>query len=351
MIRKRSISVFVVMSLAACTPAAPDTVEIVRPVYAHRVAAGGENIARTFSGIVGVAGGVDLGFDVSGRIIELKARTGQTYQQGAVLARMDASDYRADANNAEAQFAVAEADLNRTLRLFESNTASKSQLDADMARREAAKASLAIARKRLRDCALIMPYAGVIGRVVADSQQVVSPGQTVVTIQNQEGFEIEFGVPVDIIDLIAMGQEIRIKLGAYPDREYAGIVQEIAPQISDNTTYPITARFEGEAAGIKEGMDGEVSIQLPNPNGVAIVVPAVAIAGSPSGGAYAWIVEGTGELATVTKREVSVGPLRRNGTLEVSAGLAVGELIVSRGVHRVHDGQTVRVLSATPAEF
>ena len=336
------------IALAGCSEDTAPTEEIVRPVYVHEVTAGSATIARSFSGVVGVAEGVDLSFEVSGRIVELTAKAGQSYDRRAVLARLDSSDYLSDLNNAEAQFAVAEADLNRTLRLFESNTASKSQLDADMAKREAAKASLDIAKKKLRNCRLTMPYAGVIGRVVADSQQVIGPGDTIVTIQNREGFEIEFGVPVDVIDLMKGGAAVDITVGAFPERAYDGVIQEIAPQIGENTTYPVTARFVNNPPEVKEGMDGEVSVTLPNPNGSAMAVPSVAVASAPDGSRYAWVIEPSGDFATVRRRVIVVGTLRPDGMLEVRSGLSENDRIVSRGVHRVREGQSVKILSAKP---
>jgi RND family efflux transporter MFP subunit len=320
-----------------------------RPVFTHRVKKPQPTVKRSFSGMVRALDGVELAFEVGGRMIEIIAEEGRIYSAGTELARLDDTGYRADFNNAQAHYAAAEADLQRTLRLYENANASKSQLDGAMVARETAKANRSIANKRLTDSVLRMPYDGIVGRVVANKHSVVSTGDTVVSIRGEVGLQMEIGVPATVIDQIEVGMRASVRLGSLPHLSETAVVGQVSPQISDNTTYLVTLDFEDPSKEILEGMDGEATLELPNPAGDTITVPLVCVAGGGDEGAYVWVVkpfaadgEAAGE-AVLKRRTVTLGQLRDENHIEIATGLTTDEIIVSRGVHRVEDGQ--RVLS------
>ena len=334
--------------VTACAPEQQKPAPLpLRAVYVHQVAPPQETITRSFSGVIESAEGVGLGFEVSGRIIEIPVKEGRRYQKGELLARLDDTGFRADMNNAQAQFAAADADMQRALRLFESRNASKSQLDAAMAARETAKANLDIASKRLRDCRLRMPYSGVIGHVDGDNQQVINAGQSVVTIQGEGGLHLEVGVPADVIQSIEVDQIATVRLGSISGHRYRAQVTEVSPQIAGNTTYPVKLTLEDPGPEVREGMDGEAEIEIPGTGGLVLVVPLSCVATSPDGKSFVWAVDGVeDDRATVSRQYVRTGELRDHGQIEILDGLQAGESIVSRGVHRLQEGLRVRLSSA-----
>lgn len=322
-----------------------------RPVYTHLIKTPQETVERSFSGMVRSLEGVELGFEVGGRIIELTAEEGRSYPPNTPLARLDDTGYRADFNNAQAHFAAAEADLQRTLRLYENANASKSQLDSAMASRETAKANLDIAEKRMADTILRMPYDGVVGRVIADKQGVISPGAPVVSIRGENGLNIEIGIPATVVDQVKVGMEADVKLGSLPHLKQKAIVDQISPQISENTTYLVTLNLQDPSREVLEGMDGEATLVLPNPAGSTIAVPLVCVASGGDRSSYVWVVKpfatdgesNSNREAVITRRKVTTGQLRGNNQVEILEGLVSGEFIVSRGVHQVEEGQTVLI--------
>ena len=73
------------------------------------------------------------------------------------------------------------------------------------------------------------------------------------------------------------------------------------------------------------------------------VLPLSAVVNDPDG-VYVYIVESTGENgeAVVTRRPVELGELIQDG-VEVVAGLAPGDDVVTAGVSVIRDGQRVLV--------
>lgn len=332
--------------LPACEGERPAAAPDPRPVYTFEVKAPVPTTAHSFSGLVRAAEGVDLGFEISGRVLEMNADDGVRYEQGAVLARIDATGYLADLHNAEAQFASADAEMERTLRLYENSNASKSALDSAMAARGAAKANLDIARKRVGDATLRMPYPGVIGKVLIKEQQVVVAGQPVLAIRGESGLEMEIGVPARWIEQVRLDQPARIRLGSLPDLALQGHVSEISPQISPNTTYAVTVSVHDPPPKVLEGMDGEATLEMRNPGGPASSIPLGAVTGAAAGQMFVWTVRpdpGGGMQASAHRRPVELGQLRAGGEVEVLAGLEVGELVVVRGLNHLEEGQSVLV--------
>jgi multidrug efflux pump subunit AcrA (membrane-fusion protein) len=102
-----------------------------------------------------------------------------------------------------------------------------------------------------------------------------------------------------------------------------------------------------EGTEILPGMAGKAQIisQPPQDSGqVGIEVPATAVfTGEDMTRSYVWVIDETNK--TLSRREVEVGGLSRFGT-RITSGLAPGEWIVTKGVHSVEQGETVRILEA-----
>jgi multidrug efflux pump subunit AcrA (membrane-fusion protein) len=80
-----------------------------------------------------------------------------------------------------------------------------------------------------------------------------------------------------------------------------------------------------------------------------ILVPAAAV-GEDREGRFVFVLEATGDgYGTVHRRTVEVGALTGSG-LEIRSGVSDGELLVTAGVHRLVEGQKVRVLD-TPGDL
>jgi len=316
-----------------------------RPVYTMTVTEPKETVERSFSGLVASAEGTNLAFEVGGRIVEVIAEEGVSYKAGDVLARMDSSEYVNQLNGARAQLTEAEQTLRRTQQLFESGNASKSQLESAIAREKSARSSFKSSEKRVNDTVLKMPYAGVISTVDIDPEQVVNGGQPVMTIQGEGGMEFEVGIPAELVRFVKVKDKATISLGSLPETEFPAVVKSVTPQATENTTYPVVLKFEEADPRLREGMDGEAQLVLPNQNGKVILVPAVAVAARPDDTQFVWVVDPIkgSDRGLVNQRNVKTGKLRANDMIEVPEGLMAGDQVVTRGVHRLEEGQEVRL--------
>ncbi|MEO0445163.1 MAG: efflux RND transporter periplasmic adaptor subunit [Verrucomicrobiota bacterium] len=320
---------------------------IIRPVESTVVEKPKATIERLFSGLVSSAEGTDLAFEVSGRVTEVIAKEGVRYEKGDPLARLDKTELENQLSGAQAELTEAKQDLRRTQQLLETGNASKSQLESAIAREQSAQSSYRSTEKRVKDSVLTMPYPGVIGTVSIEPQMVINSGMTVMTIQGDGGMEFEIGIPADSISDFRVGMKGSIQLGSIPDRSFPAEVDAISPQVTQNTTYPVTLRFLKQYPDLREGMDGEAGLTLQNPTGMVILVPVESVAALPGDTRFVWVVEETNPgQGVVTRRPVEVGNLREDGLTEIRSGLTPGDRIVTRGVHRLEPSQEVLIPSS-----
>ncbi|MEM6277849.1 MAG: efflux RND transporter periplasmic adaptor subunit, partial [Verrucomicrobiota bacterium] len=267
-----------------------------------------------------------------------------------VLAEVNESDYRSALQGAEATLLNARQELRRTQQLFETNNASQSSLEAAVASEASARSSFEQAEKALNDVVLKMPYDGVIGKVDVEAQQVVTAGQTVMTIQGEAGKEFEVGVTPDDISRLEVGMPGQLRLGAIEGIDFEVEISEISPEVNDNATYTVTFKLDAASRdnlAIRAGMDGEVDVDLPNPGGKVIRVPIEAIAANPDGKPFVWVFspeEAGGKTGKVIQRAVTTKATAEGGTIEVTDGLVAGDRIVNRGVSFLDDEMEVRLL-------
>jgi multidrug efflux pump subunit AcrA (membrane-fusion protein) len=165
--------------IAACSvpepPVAP--LKLVRTLKVGADGTANSALDRAYSGEVRARIETTLGFRIGGKIVERRADVGQAVKAGQVLARLDPADAALQATQAEAQRALAAADLARYRDLKAKNFISASALDARETSLKAAEAQAQLAKNQAGYTTLVADRAGVIGQVLAEPGQVVSVGK------------------------------------------------------------------------------------------------------------------------------------------------------------------------------
>lgn len=153
-------------------------------------------LARSFSGVVVARTQSDLGFRVSGKILQRLVDTGQTVKRGQPLMRMDPVDLNLQARAQQEAVTAARArakqtgdDEARYRGLVADGAVSASSYDQIKAAADAAKAQLSaaqaqadVARNATEYAVLLADADGVVMDTLAEPGQVVSAGQAVVRL-------------------------------------------------------------------------------------------------------------------------------------------------------------------------
>ena len=199
--------------------------------------------------------------DVPGEIIELTVQEGDRVQRGDLLARVEAKDYVAQAQQQRAGVSQARANLQglkadsalarqeyvRKKKLFEREIIARQEFEAARARYEqavsqlrSARFSVEQARARLRESqeqvqqtSIYAPISGTVSRLdVEEGERVVGtdrqPGTEMMRIARLNQMEVEVDVNENDVVNVALGDTASVEVDAYPDRTFQGVVTEIA---------------------------------------------------------------------------------------------------------------------------
>lgn len=295
-----------------------------------------------------------LAFQVPGKIIKRNVELGSVVKAGEVIMQMDPRDLQQTVNStsaqlysAESQRKLAESNLHRYRQLYAQNAISRAQLDqyenayevAQAAVRQAA-AQYAQGANQLDYSLLYADKAGVIAAIAVEAGQVVSAGQTVITIVQDGEREVEISVPENRMEEIRNAKQLTVTFWALPQVILEGKVREIAPMADATTrTYKVRIRLVNPPSQIKLGMTAGVSLAgAGGPNQAITMIPLAALY-QTNDTPHVWVVADH----VVTLRPVQVDSFG-NAQVQIVAGLKPGETIITAGVHKLREGQTVRLM-------
>src|SRR5438874_2184361 len=180
-----------------------------RVVRMEEVKAGGLAAEPTYTGVVRARYETALAFRVGAKIASRHVEVGQRVSAGAVLFRLDPTDYRlavkaaeADLTASEAEVAQSTAEPDRQMRANRTAAVSSSDLDkarsardAAAGRRDRAREALTLARNRLSYCELTADADGVVTSLTAEAGQVVADGQVVARLARDGEREAVVSLP------------------------------------------------------------------------------------------------------------------------------------------------------------
>ncbi len=215
---------------------------------------------------------IDIATKVAGRLAEIGPREGDWVEAGAVVARLDADDLRAQLRAAEAQSlqarraqdearagvrksradaTLAGKNLRRSEELVGRGFISRNKLDTDQSGMEGAMAGMAQASSRvaeseaavtaadarvdslratLADTALKAPVAGRVLYRLAEPGEVLGAGGKALTLVDLADMFMTIYLPTEKAGQVALDAEARIVLDAFPDRPIPARVSFVAPK-------------------------------------------------------------------------------------------------------------------------
>ena len=356
----RSIVVALVAALAlpACTQqAAPPPAP--RAVIAQVVGAKPGDGANVYSGEIRARYENDLAFRVGGKVVARYVDVGAAVKKGQPLARLDPQDAQLAAEGArsalagaEADHALAKAEVERYRDLFAKKFVSQAVLDAretafntTRARLEQARAQLATAQNQSAYTTLAAEADGVITAVSVEAGQVVAAGQTVLRFARPAEKEVVISLPESRLAELRDAQQIHVAVLAAPAKAYTGQIREVAPTADPATrTFAVKITLLAPDDAVRLGMTANVALgQHADPQTISVPLTALTqIDGQPA----VWVVDP--QSSKVNLRPVTVAAYREDGAA-IATGLKAGEIVVTAGAHKLLAGETVRVESEAAA--
>ncbi len=229
----------------------------------------------------------------SGRVVEIRAKLGDTVTKGQLLMRVQSADISgafSDYRQAVADEVLAHAQLDRAQLLFDKGAIAQKELEVAQDAEDKAKVDVETAQEHLRVLGADMDHPTAVVDITAPVsgviiEQNVTTAAGVKTLDNSPNlFTISDLSSVWIIcdvyenDLanVHLGEYADIRLNAYPDRVFKGRIDNIGP-ILDPNIRTAKVRLEVQNPGMMRlGMFVTATFHGQNKQ-VRAVVPAAAV--------------------------------------------------------------------------
>jgi RND family efflux transporter MFP subunit len=309
--------------------------------------------AEILAGVVKARIETDLAFRVGGKIAVRLVDAGAQVQAGQPLARLDETDFRLELEQAEAEhqsaraaLAQAEAEEKRITALSKQGWAAnadfdKTRLAAEQARAAVTRAesTVALARNAIDYATLRADADGVISAVEAEPGQVVAAGAPVVKLARAAELEAAVSVPETLIER-AKTAPARVAFWALPGVSAEARLRELAAASDPATrTYPARFTVIDAPKNVRLGMSLTVLLRSDAAPVARLPIAAVFDRGQ---GPSVWVVGPSGTLLA-TPVTLAGGDAE---SAFLSAGVADGARVVALGVHKLAEGDKVRVVES-----
>ncbi|MGH9956772.1 MAG: efflux RND transporter periplasmic adaptor subunit [Pyrinomonadaceae bacterium] len=361
---------------------------------------------------------IAVGAKVMGRVAWIGVEKGDLVQEGQILVRLEDSEFRAQVNQARANLAAAqarldqlrsgsrpqeklrdkaavlqaeanlrtaEADYQRTEKLFGAGVSSKAEYDHALAQRDTAaalleaarqsstmtdigprpeeiraaeaqvqqmKAALDYAQTQLAATEIRAPVSGTVLERIVERGEMVTPSAfggsgartSVVDLADLRDLQIELDISQTDFARLKMDQRTEIIPEAYPNLRYTGYIAEIAPEANRaKSTVQVKVKVENPDGQLRPEMNarvnflGEKTTDSQTSSSARILVPKQAVL-KKDGGSFVFVIKGN----RVEQRAIRPGE-EAGDAYYVLDGLSGNESVAIAGVDKLRDGDRVKI--------
>lgn len=199
-----------------------------------------------------------------------------------------------------------------------------------------AEAALGLAKQNLSYAVIPSPMDGFVSERTADLGEYVSPQQKVATVVRTNPLRVRIDIPEQAIPEVRVGQSVSATTSAWPDRNFAGRVARIAPNVSaQSRTLTVEAEIDNGNGALKPGQFATVRI-LQERAEPAVLVPARAVV-TEAGVSRVFVIRN----GHAEQRLVQTG--QTDGDLiEIRQGVAADEQVATSNQQQLSDGVAVK---------
>lgn len=288
--------------------------------------------------------GADLAAQAAGVVDKIEFESGSEVAAGTPLLRLRLNDDTAKLEQLQAAAVLADQTYRRDQEQFAAQAISQATLDGDAATLKSARAQVAAQQALIEEKIVRAPFAGRLGIRQVDEGQYLSAGTAIVTLQSLDPIVIDFYVPQQALAHLAKGQPVSAGVDVYPGVRFDGVITSINSKIdSASRNVQVRATFHNGDHRLVPGMYANVSIDSGAPQSY-VTVPQAAVAYNPYG-ATVFVVgpaAGGGQGQIATQRFVVLGETRGD-QVAVTKGLSPGDVVVTSGQIKLHNGSPVAV--------
>ncbi len=299
--------------------------------------------------------GVIVTAELPGKVERIELEAGTKVKAGDLLLQQDISTETAQLRSAEAALTLTEIEIDRKRKLLAQKTISRSEYDNAEAQFKQAAAQADTIRATIKKKTIRAPFAGRLGIRLVNVGQVLKEGEPIVSLQSIDPIFVNFSLPQQQLAQVGPGLSVRVTADALPGQALEGKITAINPQVDAATrNIRMQATMTNPQERLRPGMFVTVTVVLPVRQDL-LAIPATSILYAPYSDSVFVVEEQKDEKngrvgKTVRQQFVRLGE-RQGDYVAVLAGLEEGQTVVSTGVFKLRNGQSVVVDNALTPEF
>jgi len=279
-------------------------------------------------------------------VTHIRFDDGQRVNKGEVLVEMTNAEESALMDEARLTAEEAKKQLERTQSLAKTGAASPAMLDELKRNYDTSNARFLAMQARYKDLLITAPFSGVVGLRDISIGSLVTPGQTITTLNDDGKMKLDFTVPAVYLLSLRIGLPIEAQSRDLGDKIFKGKIFSIDNQVDEATrSIKVRAILDNPTRELQQGLLMTVVVHADIRKAIVVSEASLIPMGSNNfvfvlqpnkdNKADSWLVE---------KRQVYIGQ-RYKGLVEIEKGLQAGEKVVTHGIQKIHAGQSVKIIA------
>lgn len=280
---------------------------------------------------------VSLSAAASGHLIMLNAKDGMKVGKGALLAKIDDSELKAQLKQAEANYQLADQKYQRTKNLFEKDGATQQDLEAAEASLKASEASIDLIKAQIEKTEVRAPFSGVLGFVGVSVGAWLSAGAAIAELNEVDKLKAKFSLPQRYSSILNVGDSVSLR-DEERNVERMGVVSALDAKISESSrTRQVLVAVDNKQGDLIAGSYTNIKVNLSSSRVPSFTIPAEALILDREG-AYVFVDKG----GKAQIKYVQTG-LRTPISVQVLSGLDQGDTVIVSGIVSLRPGVDVKI--------
>ena len=279
---------------------------------------------------------IEVVAELGARVIELPFREGQALESGALIARLDDSEIKAEAERSLAQRDQAKSNYERQQKLAAQNLVPEQELEDSRTALRVAEATAALLQARLDKTRIRAPFAGLVGVRRVSRGAYVREGNVITDLTRVNEMKVSFSAPERFAKDLKPGIEVELHTPAFPGETFRGRLSVVDPIVNPDTrTLRLVARIPNPGVRLRPGMSADVSVTLAE-RSQALVVPDEAVFAQGNQN-FVYLVNPDSSVALTA---VQLGT-RDSMQVEIVSGISSGARVIRTGHQKLFPGAKV----------
>ncbi len=299
---------------------------------------------QTAVGSARASKGADLAAELAGVVDRIDFESGQTVAAGTVLLRLRPNDDDAKLAQLQANAELAAVNLGRDQRQLAARAVPQATVDTDAANLKVVRAQVAAQQALMAEKVVKAPFAGRLGVRQVDVGQFLAAGTAIVTLQQLDPMFVDFYLPQQALEHIAVGQAVEVTADGYSNRTFPGVVTALNARVDPNSRMlQVRASLPNADGALLPGMYLSVSVASGEPRSL-VTIPLAAVAFNPFGSLVYVLGEDNGKQ--VVKQQFVTTGAQRGDQVSILKGISATDTIVTAGQLKLHNGSVVKIDNA-----